>query len=1228
MLYINSFSTKEGVCPRAYEPVGGASKYLFCFDILFFSYYTRKHRTYINFSTEAILFFTFVKFIVLQFLYMIKRIKEAKNLSSSSAFIIIIVLVVVSVAAIVVGGGDGFSRKYAGIDFREFSGKMLLAQTGVVGKILEFEESGDGFTLNLQPIELDGSILGANERYTSTVVPPREGDTPFSYRPEEGLRVTQGYPLLREYVEENNLATTSTGQGSDETLPLIPGMVDCSADTVGGGFSVFFEDLAYDTNVGFDDPAQGGERRGAICSVMAEFEDMLLLDESGLHPGVVMQSSLEGTPEHSLSVVSPQYVGGSGFVSTLLADYLRSGVKRSDTNFTENVSVLGVNSGFMRFNFKNIDWSVDTGDTTDFDIETVTRQNMLRLIGFGSFLGHEQENVLSSSWKRWTEWDRLLIGGLQPTRLINNSDLTFTDVDYDDFDPGDSENYDPKLTGDDGLIKVDYSLSSPDFATMPPSIKTNQYDLYISNNFQKGQSIAGLADPDAVSHPILEAGETKTVTQAEKEIMCMLGLAVEGVEGCNAPRTVSQDIYIERQNNKPVCVNIFDGLYNSFTNEYELVGEISELTGLVDVYNSEAFTMYDTPCPGPDFENISVKEEFDADHATDNYTNAVAFAWSPSQEESLYREYVRFSYGVEDAEAGRATDVREVAIHKCVVTANTNQLCNGDFQFSGATSPVDFKLSSLEQNGGDMITCKSTTMPGWCAQGVQDGFSSEFGYTWHPYLIENPEAFDSEIVDSPRRYAGGSSGAIIQRLRVPLSAGTPYLVTGKVYVTQNGLQPTFWYGSEDSVLEQSDGTYHVDYPSALAEQNAPIINEYVLSEPLVAGEWHSFSWTLNPGSQEVTHVAFGGSSNTGFILYDDLSIQYVNECGDCFTDISGDCVTGTADLLLFLGDFAGECPNDTVGCAGDITFDGVVGTSDLLLFLGSYGDVCTAEVEDPIDEGDTGGGDTGTGDGNSDDDNYFCIRPDCWDDDIDGVGDIPDVKAIAISEGELLDGLDVDVRLLEEEQIVPNSSGFTGNVVMNIKNLTRQSMTNVNIIGVLPSMMLYSSHVSTQERTVYDRESNTIVIPEINGGEEIFVYFRVDINQTICAQIKRDVNQSAYTILLDLDLCDGYEDLQSKVYNLRQAAEGKFIKSVGSGNDGSGGEEDGGIGGVPAQCNDGIDNDGDTRIDFPADNGCESAEDTSEERSQCSDGLDNDGDTKIDLDDTLCSSGSDDSESS
>ena len=62
-------------------------------------------------------------------------------------------------------------------------------------------------------------------------------------------------------------------------------------------------------------------------------------------------------------------------------------------------------------------------------------------------------------------------------------------------------------------------------------------------------------------------------------------------------------------------------------------------------------------------------------------------------------------------------------------------------------------------------------------------------------------------------------------------------------------------------------------------------------------------------------------------------------------------------------------------------------------------------------------------------------------------------------------------------------------------------------------------------------------------------------------------------------------------------------------------------------CGDGLDNDGDGLVDFPADPGCSATNDRDETDVQCSDGIDNDGDGRIDFpDDPECSSPNDTTE--
>ncbi len=68
----------------------------------------------------------------------------------------------------------------------------------------------------------------------------------------------------------------------------------------------------------------------------------------------------------------------------------------------------------------------------------------------------------------------------------------------------------------------------------------------------------------------------------------------------------------------------------------------------------------------------------------------------------------------------------------------------------------------------------------------------------------------------------------------------------------------------------------------------------------------------------------------------------------------------------------------------------------------------------------------------------------------------------------------------------------------------------------------------------------------------------------------------------------------------------------------------------PAQCADGVDNDGDGATDFPADFSCSNDTDTDETnpRAQCQDGIDNDGDGLVDMNDPGCGSAQDNTENS
>jgi hypothetical protein len=255
------------------------------------------------------------------------------------------------------------------------------------------------------------------------------------------------------------------------------------------------------------------------------------------------------------------------------------------------------------------------------------------------------------------------------------------------------------------------------------------------------------------------------------------------------------------------------------------------------------------------------------------------------------------------------------------------------------------------------------------------------------------------------------------------------------------------------------------------------------------------------------------------------------------------------------------------------------------------------------------------GDGLIDTNDPDCLAGESQIDDSETANSSQRQEAIFIDEDGLVQDITLKAVLFQSEEIIPNANGFTANYVVKIIN-EGKSVNNLNVIGVLPSMLSYNSHVSTEESVAYDRNTNSILIPSLGRGDVVEIYFNVDITSNVCAQLNNVVSVQAYTLLVQLDLCDEYEEVQSKVYQTRlleeAVAEGtsslKASPSTGGGS----------FGISVSMCADNIDNDGDGLVD-KNDQDCYDTNGTSEfGQNECSDKIDNDEDGKIDLDDLEC----------
>lgn len=1232
------------------------------------------------------------------------------SLIISSVLAVVIFLVIVSLSSSI-SLRDIFKVKYPGLVTSSIDLQSQFAQVGLLGRKLSFTPGENGrFDIEISNLTLDESILGENEKYAAALVPANDGSSPFWYRTSSrGDRETRGYPLAKNIYEdviENLGSAADAGLGSVPSASLesaIPGLVQCKkTDTDPGYFEIFFEDIAYETGVGFDDPTYGEARVLELCTVTHEFEAMFGINGGGngntlepLTPQFVVQSSELPVPDAALSVVAPQYLGGGGFVNTFLADYLQTGVRSREHSIQENFSILGIDSGYMRFDFSQQGlWDVDVmtdmanaGEELEragpggeppvldaYDFKTVARHNILRLLGFQSFIGHEQENILSDSWRRWTSLDVLVKDTVSGDKVVESEVddpdfLKYNLRNMSDVFPGDSARVDSELKSDNLVVtgtaipeSIDNQNPAPGiFIGSMPSI-FNSYPLFSSDLYQKGQSLSGLDDGRSAdgtmfaSYPILEKDVDKPVSQAEKEVLCWMGLRVQGVPGCEVARSVPIDDHIFVEDNLGVCINMLENDKNAFTDRFT-----------VDFLDHISNT---------DFNDITRYADVDCKaQATQPplaQTKSIFFEYiytgEPGEEVSVYEEFDVIEYRIKDTESGRRSYPAYIYIDKCIIDEATNLLCNHNFEFNQVRSPIDLQLPSLEavdsdDDGAlDRLACSYGFVPGWCGQGTPDVYNSLYGYTWHPYLLQNPPpssdeealafgpegATDNRSVgtDSPTRsYAGGSSEILIQRLRQPLLPNTSYDLEGHIFVSNNStgnpndvVGTYLWVASEDQLLRQPDGSYHIFYPWQLrAGEEMPQQIPIDLSEA-TAGEWYWFGddddgdasqrVTFNTGDNDAIQYIGIGSISQGASVYFDNLYLYQSEICDCNADFDGNCTVNSGDLGALLSLFGNQCGLDGSGCLTglgtnvDLDQNGTVNSGDMGAVLGQFGQCATV-------------GGVGVGPDNSDLGRGLAISSD---------------QDSSIDE----DDIEYSVEFTEPRPVQIGLQSFESNLKVTLYNLAGKDVDGVRISKILNPAFLYEGHLATKPGTSYNSSLNYFSIPEINRAEKVELYFDVRLLDSVCYEFGIATESSYVGMLGDLGLCDA--QLEQKIERRKTELLDRFNVSRsyecsdGKDNDGDGyidkddlgcvatggkveksvGENYGGSS-YTGQCADGIDNDGDGYIDA-SDFGCTGGDNNKEDNvgvgiPECKDTIDNDGDGRVDNRDAQCSDPDDASES-
>jgi cysteine-rich repeat protein len=248
-------------------------------------------------------------------------------------------------------------------------------------------------------------------------------------------------------------------------------------ETIGGTFTVTYEDLSAATGVGFDDPVSGAARRETLRAVLLYLTSVL--DVPGTADILVRASQTDG--RGPLAAAGPYLLPITGFQGGLVFEHLTTGV---DPLPNELDGVVTVDFGFR--------WNTETSGPSpvEYDLYTVLLHEVTHALGFLSVVGPDGASALGNAGDLGllSLFDAFLIRGSTEQPLF--------------LDGGENNATAEDVTSGDVLFAG--SRSDAAFGSFPP--------VFAPDPFLEGSSIGHwsfLTGDDAVMLPAVDRGERR-----------------------------------------------------------------------------------------------------------------------------------------------------------------------------------------------------------------------------------------------------------------------------------------------------------------------------------------------------------------------------------------------------------------------------------------------------------------------------------------------------------------------------------------------------------------------------------------------------------------------------------------------------------------------------------------------------------------------------------------------
>lgn len=602
------------------------------------------------------------------------------------------------------------------------------------------------FTFNYK-FAATSAVLKGERYFDASIAAFDEKKVPFEIGEQLGpIRDAWGYPVRENAFMKKTAARQKTSFNPFETKkalaydadPNNPGIYNCRANlNVTGYFKAYFEDVALDTNVGYDDPTFGQGRRIEACQVLQDISEMIKLDEMTVTPDILFMANAN-MPPGALAAASAYFGYYQG-------DLDNGSLHKHIISQTDPTPGQGNFDAFIMTGWNGVQWDVDsTLNPLTYDFYTVIYHEVMHTLGFRGRL----PSVVSET-------------GVPRTHGI-----------FDFF------SYKDDTLSDSFFDQVTSILNVPVGA--PPSWFIGNTVVYrgIKNvvgaipdgirpvsspvSWQQGSSLSHFDMNRApgeiyVMHPSIGTNTVRPIDDHEKEVLCHLGYQVDGVTGCELETPFAEDDSVLLAG-APVCVNFLQ-------NDQSFSGGVLSLNSLtpLNIQVGDTIAYYGIiNCTGV---------------ALPNASGAKALRFIPTgSSDPRVLEYVS-----KDSVSNRLSAAVTISLISCNSSAD-EYVCNGDFEMG--------PLLYLPNYIGDFY-CGSSYDPGhvipfWCGEYTPDFAKANTGpvTAWFNIPHDCSYYIGCHIIPPD----GSQSAAFIAqinawkeniatKLKAPLIAGETYRLT-------------------------------------------------------------------------------------------------------------------------------------------------------------------------------------------------------------------------------------------------------------------------------------------------------------------------------------------------------------------------------------------------------------------------------------------------------------------